>query len=83
MSGNGRRRPPRPRIEIAAGGASEEEAAAIAAALQRFMADTAPPPAAPARPDPWQQAALLEGVTAKVPALPPDPGSGFPPAPSA
>lgn len=48
---------------------SEDEAAAIAAAIERFRAETAP--AAAAERDtvsPWQRAALLEGVGAKVPA---------------
>jgi hypothetical protein len=43
--------------------ASPEEAAAVIAAVQRFLHDTAPPmaPAAPRR-NPWQAAALREGV---------------------
>jgi hypothetical protein len=46
--------------------ASEEEAAAIAAAVERFAADTAPAPAAPAvEMDPWLRAALVEGVNAR------------------
>jgi hypothetical protein len=61
MSGNGRRRPPRPRIELGAGAASPVEAAAIAAALERFLAETAPA-AAPAPTSRWQRAALAEGV---------------------
>jgi hypothetical protein len=45
------------------GAASPEEAAAVVAALERFMRATAPPPAAPRqRSDPWQRAAMLEGV---------------------
>ena len=44
MASNGKRRPPRPRIELVAGGASASEAAAIVAALERFLADTAPTP---------------------------------------
>ena len=42
-----------------------DEAAAIVAALERFMRATAPPPAAdaPAGPDGWHAAALLEGVS--------------------
>lgn len=59
-SGNGLRRPPRPRIEIA-GAASDSEAAAIAIALQRFLAETAPAPA-PVSQSAWQRAALREGV---------------------
>ena len=54
----------RPRLEIVAPAASPEEAAAVVAALERFMRDTAPPPAAavgPAR-DSWQRAALFEGT---------------------
>ena len=61
MTGNGQRRPPRPRIEIVHGPATEAEAAAIAAALQQFLAETATVPA-PAPASRWQQAALREGV---------------------
>jgi hypothetical protein len=78
VSRNGRRRPPRPRIELARGNATPEEAAAIAAALERFLADTAPAPAAAEPASGWQRAALIEGVSAKRPAFPPEPGSGFP-----
>jgi hypothetical protein len=53
----------RPKLTIVAPAASEEEAAAVVAALERFMRETAPAPAAPpARRNPWQRAALLEGV---------------------
>ncbi len=54
----------RPKLTIVAPDASPEEAAAVVAALEQFMRATAPPPvpAAP-RPDPWQQAALHEGVS--------------------
>jgi hypothetical protein len=53
----------RPKLTIVAPTASAEEAAAVVAALERFMRETAPPPAAPApRRNPWQQAALHEGV---------------------
>jgi hypothetical protein len=60
----------RPKLEIVAPGASPEEAAAVVAALERFMRETAPPPAppAPAR-NPWQEAALHEGVS-RQPELP-------------
>jgi hypothetical protein len=78
MASNGRRRPPRPRIEIAAAGASEEEAAAIAVAIQRFLEETAPTPEAVETVSPWQRAALIEGVSAKRRAFPVEPGSGFP-----
>lgn len=67
MSGpNGRRRPPRPRIELLGSGASATEAAAIAAAIEQFLADTAPP-ARPAghRQSAWQRAALEEGISAR------------------
>lgn len=62
----------RPQLEIVAPDASPEEAAAVVAALERFMRETAPPPAAPApRPNPWQEAALYEGVQrAPEPPLP-------------
>jgi hypothetical protein len=53
----------RPQLQIVAPNASPEEAAAVVAALERFMRDTAPPPApaAPAR-NPWQRAAMLEAT---------------------
>jgi hypothetical protein len=62
---NGRRRPQRPRIEIASTTASASEAAAIVAALEQFLVDTAPVPAPVAGPSPWQMAALAEGVAAR------------------
>jgi hypothetical protein len=53
----------RPKLTIVAPTASEEEAAAVVAALERFMRETAPRPAPPVlRPNPWQRAALWEGV---------------------
>jgi hypothetical protein len=53
----------RPKLTIVAPNASPEEAAAVVAALERFMRETAPPPA-PAAPkrNPWQQAGLYEGM---------------------
>ncbi len=49
------------------GSASEDEAAAIAAAIARFAAETATAPVEEAaKVGPWQRAALLEGVSAKV-----------------
>ena len=72
MASNGRRRPPRPRIELVSPAPSKPEAAAIAAAIERFLAETAPAPAAaPASISPWQRAALLEGIGARQPALSP------------
>jgi hypothetical protein len=62
VSGNGKRQPPRPRIQMLAGAPSAEEGAAIVAAVEQFLAETAPPPAA-AEPSRWQQAALREGVS--------------------
>ena len=63
---NGKRTPPRPRIELVSAGASKAEAAAVVAALEQFLADTAPAPAA-GRPgqSPWQRAALEEGIAAR------------------
>jgi hypothetical protein len=57
----------RPKLSLIAPTASPEEAAAVVAALERFMRDTAAPPAqsAPA-PDPWRVAAILEGVSGGV-----------------
>jgi hypothetical protein len=53
----------RPKLSIVAPGASPEEAAAVVAAIERFLRETAPPPA-PAQPvrNPWVRAALLEGT---------------------
>ena len=62
MDGNGKRRPPRPRIEVRTANASPEETAAIAAALERFLAETAAPTPAPPPVSRWQRAALAEGV---------------------
>jgi hypothetical protein len=60
----------RPKLTIVAPNASPEEAAAVVAALERFMRETAPTPVAPApQQNPWQRAALHEGV-AREPALP-------------
>jgi hypothetical protein len=63
MAGNGRRRPPRPQIEIKTADASPEEAAAIAAALERFLWETAPGPEASAPRGRWLETALREGVS--------------------
>jgi hypothetical protein len=53
----------RPKLKLVAPGASPEEAAAVVAALERFMRETAPTPVpAGPRQNPWQRAALLEGV---------------------
>lgn len=49
--------------------ATGDEAAAVAAAIGRFEAEIGAAPAgavdAPATASPWQQAALIEGVSAK------------------
>jgi len=53
----------RPKLEIVAPSASPEEAAAIVAALERFMRETAPPPAPPdPKPNPWVREARLEAI---------------------
>ena len=64
MATNGNRKPPRPRIEML-GAAEPQEAAAVIAAVEQFLADTAPAPVADEPVNPWQRAALLEGVRAK------------------
>ena len=65
-SKNGKRQPPRPKIEIqAAPNATPEEAAAIAAALEQFLVETAPAPQPGASMSPWQEAALREGIGAR------------------
>ena len=53
----------RAKLSIVAPGASPEEAAAVVAAIERFLRETAPPPA-PERParNAWVRAALLEGT---------------------
>ena len=63
MASNGKRRPPRPAIQVIAPAAGPEQAAAIAAALERFLHDTEPVivPAASER-SAWGRAALTEGV---------------------
>ncbi|UJA21284.1 hypothetical protein HJD18_14405 [Thermoleophilia bacterium SCSIO 60948] len=66
MSGNGRRRPQRPRIELVSTAASPTEAAAVVAAIEQFLADTAPvAETAPRRQSPWLRAALEEGISAR------------------
>lgn len=42
-----------------------EEAAAVVAAVERFLAETAPAPRRSLPAEPWQRAALLEGIRAK------------------
>jgi hypothetical protein len=66
MASNGKRLPPRPRIELVKGAPTEEEGAAIAAALEQFLAETAPGPAA-RETSRWQQAALRDGVQREPP----------------
>ena len=62
MTRNGKRRPPRPRIELRPASASPQEAAAIAAAIEQFLRDTAPAPVAGVPPSGWRRAALFEGA---------------------
>jgi hypothetical protein len=53
----------RARLQIVAPSASPEEAAAVVAAVERFLRDTAPPPApVPAPPNRWVRSARLEAV---------------------
>jgi len=53
----------RPKLELRGSAATPEEAAAVIAAVERFLRDTAPPPApVEAPPSPWVTAALREGV---------------------
>jgi hypothetical protein len=68
MTRNGKRRPPRPAIELIAPSASPEQAAAIAAALERFLHDTTPV-ITPRRAGlaPWARAAIAEGVGLQAP----------------
>ena len=64
-AGNGKRTPPRPRIEVRTSSASPEEGAAIAAAIEQFLAETAPPPRPLERQSPWLKAALREGIASR------------------
>ena len=66
MSGtNGKRRPPRPRIELASSTASPTEAAAIVAALEQFLVETAPAAEPKDTMSPWLRAALEDGIAAR------------------
>ena len=68
MTTNGKRRPPRPAIEVIAPAAVREEAAAIAAALEQFLHDTAPVIAPGAEPEsPWARTARADSVCAQRP----------------
>ncbi len=63
MASNGKRTPPRPRLQLAQARASPEEAAAAIAAVEQFLRDTAfAPAAAAAAESPWLRAGRLEGV---------------------
>jgi hypothetical protein len=63
MARNGKQRPRRPRIEVRQATATPEEAAAIAAAIERFLQDTAPPPAPAETPlNPWLRTGLFENT---------------------
>ena len=74
MATNGKRRPPRPRIELMSAAASPEEAAAVTAAIEQFLADTAPAPDPGAgRMSAWQWAGLQEGVRRAELLAPPPP----------
>jgi hypothetical protein len=67
MNGNGKRRPPRPALDLVAPGAGPEEAAAIAAALEQFLRDTAPVARPALRPGGWERAALREAIGERAP----------------
>ena len=63
--------PRRLQLKLVAPSATPEEAAAIVAALERFMRATAPAAGAGSeRFDPWQRAAILEGVARDSPGRP-------------
>jgi len=46
--------------------AEPREAAAVIAAVEQFLTDTAPAPQPTESANPWQRAALLEGVSSKA-----------------
>ena len=74
MATNGKRRPPRPRIEMATPAASPEEAAAVTAAIEQFLAETAPAPdSGGRRMSAWQWAGLQDGVRRAELLAPPPP----------
>jgi hypothetical protein len=76
MATNGKRRPPRPRIEMVTPAASPQEAAAVTAAIEQFLAETAPAPKPEGeRISPWLWAGLQEGVR-RAELLAPPPPSG-------
>ena len=52
-------------IEVENGSATPEEAAAISAAIQQFIAETTPVAGERPRRNPWQAAALREGIAAR------------------
>ncbi len=70
VSSNGNRKPPRPRIEML-GPAQPDEAAAVVAAVEQFIAETAPVSEPAPTVNPWQRAALLEGVNSGAPIVAP------------
>lgn len=65
MSSKPDSRPAAARIEVL-GSPPPGEAAAVVAAIEQFIAETEPAPASGVRVNPWQRAALLEGVSAKA-----------------
>ena len=52
-------------IEVGNGSATPEEGAAIAAAIQQFIAETTPAAGEGPKRNPWQVAALREGIAAR------------------
>ncbi len=79
MSGNDSNKlSARGRVEFRGASPEADEAIAAVAAIERFVAETAPAPTQRPTRNPWQQAALIEGVSAKRSAFPADPGTGFP-----
>jgi hypothetical protein len=67
MSTNGKRRPPRPEIQLVAPGTGPKEAAAIAAALEQFLKDTAPIATHRRGLGGWERAARAEAVGDEIP----------------
>ncbi|MFI4992620.1 MAG: hypothetical protein ACHQCH_03250 [Solirubrobacterales bacterium] len=64
----------RPELHLIAPTAAPEQAAAIVAAIERFMRETAPRPSPGEEgPDPWQHAAILEGIERECQGDVPDP----------
>lgn len=62
MSTNGKRKPPRPKLQVIQPAANPQQAAAITAALQQFLIETTPVAQPSETLNAWQRQALLEST---------------------